>query len=183
MTGMELRHHLQLTAPVRQALIDLYRDVRAPLLHLPNYRPAVFAERLERHGCEPGFEAVIGRDRGQAVGYAYGNTIGPGDRWWSRMDKPVPEELAARPTLALKEIGVRTPWRGTGTARRIHDELLAGRGEEQVTLMVNPAAGDGKVLALYEAWGYEAVNEVRPNPEAPPLIAMLRPIRPEGSRP
>ncbi|MFH8386676.1 hypothetical protein ACH4E7_38075 [Kitasatospora sp. NPDC018058] len=40
--------------------------------------------------------------------------------------------------------------------------------------MVNPTAGDGKVLALYESWGYEAINEVQPNPDAPPLVAMIR---------
>lgn len=43
-----------------------------------------------------------------------------------------------------------------------------------MTLMVNPAAGNGKVLALYESWGYRAVNRVQPSPKAPPLIAMLR---------
>ncbi|GAB2720291.1 GNAT family N-acetyltransferase [Kitasatospora kifunensis] len=170
-------HHYQVISAVRQTLIDLYADVRAPLLHLPNYAVSTFAERLGRHGTEPGFEAVVGYDQGHAVGYVYGNTIRFGDRWWTRMARPLGEEITAEPTLALKELGVRIPWRGTGAARRIHDELLAGRAERRVTLMVNPAAGDGKVLALYQSWGYEAVNEVRPSPEAPPLVAMLRDCR------
>ncbi|MFC9331674.1 GNAT family N-acetyltransferase [Kitasatospora sp. NPDC057015] len=176
MTDIELRIHPRLTAPVRRTLIEVYSDVRAPLLHLPNYAVTAFAGRLDRHSSEPGFEAVIGYDAGQPIGYAYGNTIEHGDPWWSRMSRPTPGQITARPTLALKEIGVRTRWRGTGVARRIHDELLAGRSEEQVALMVNPAAGDGKVAALYQAWGYEPVNEVRPTPEAPPLIVMIRPI-------
>ncbi|MDH6129566.1 hypothetical protein [Kitasatospora sp. GP82] len=90
------------------------------------------------------------------------------------MAEPMPQKIITSPTLALKELGVRGPWRGTGVARRIHDELLAGRGEDRMTLMVNPAAGDGKVLALYKSWGYEAVNRVQPSPDAPPLIAVIR---------
>jgi hypothetical protein len=46
--------------------------------------------------------------------------------------------------VALKEIGVRPAWRKTGTARRIHDTVFAARDELYVTLMVNPAAGDGR---------------------------------------
>ncbi|WP_030271172.1 acetyltransferase [Streptomyces sp. NRRL B-24484] len=174
MTGIELRHYYDLAHPARQTLIDVYSDVRAPLLHLPNYAVETFAERVDRHASEPGFEVVFAYDQGQPAGYAYGNTIEGGDRWWTRMAKPLPAEITSTPTLALKEIGVRIPWRGTGLARRIHDELVTGRTEKRVTLMVNPAAGDGKVLALYESWGYEAINEVRPSPDAPPLIAMLR---------
>ncbi|MBV6701255.1 GNAT family N-acetyltransferase [Kitasatospora aureofaciens] len=178
MTEIVLRQHHELTASVRRTLLDLYADVRAPLLHMPNYAVQTFAERLDRHGGEPGFEAVVGYDRGEPVGYAYGNTIESGDRWWTRMAKPMTPEVTADPTFALKELGVRIPWRGTGIARSIHEELAGGRAEERITLMVNPAAGDGKVLALYEAWGYEAVNEVQPNPDAPPLVAMIRACRP-----
>ncbi|MEV8328323.1 GNAT family N-acetyltransferase [Kitasatospora sp. NPDC056731] len=173
MTGIELRHHHELTDAVRHELAALYADVRAPLLHLPNYALPTFTERLQRHGVEPGFEAVIGYTGTVPVGYAYGNTVEAADRWWTRMARPMPHRLTATPVFALKELGVRTPWRGTGVARRIHDALLAARPEERATLMVNPAAGDGKVHALYRAWGYEDVNEVRPHPDAPPLIAML----------
>ncbi|MET8627424.1 GNAT family N-acetyltransferase [Kitasatospora sp. NPDC004669] len=175
MIDVELRHYRELTEEARTALIDVYADVRAPLLHLPNYALDTFTDRLDRHGSEPGFEAVIGYDHGEPVGYAYGNTIQDGDRWWTRMNRPMAAEVTSLPTLALKEIGVRAPWRGTGVARRIHEELLSDRTEPQVTLMVNPAAGNGKVVSLYETWGYKAVNEVQPSPEAPPLVAMVRP--------
>lgn len=90
------------------------------------------------------------------------------------MAEPLPDGFTEVSTLVIKEIGLRIPWRGTGTARRIHDDLLAGRTEERVTLMVNPLAGDGKVQALYESWGYEAFNSQRPSPESPRLTAMVR---------
>lgn len=159
---------------VRQTLLDVYADVRAPLLHLPNYRVETFAERLDRHGTEAGFGVVLGYDGDEAVGYAYGNTLAEDDRWWSRMKQPLPDGFTAVSTVALKEIGVRIPWRGKGIAKRIHDEFLAGRAEERVTLLVNPLAGDGKVQALYESWGYQPFNEQQPSPDAPRLVAMIR---------
>ncbi|MBP0448656.1 GNAT family N-acetyltransferase [Kitasatospora sp. RG8] len=174
MTEPDLRHFPELTPLARQTLIDLYSDVRAPLLHLPNYAVPTFAERLDRHGGEPGFEAVLGYDQDEPIGYAYGNTIESGDRWWTRLAEPMTSKLTADPVFALKELGVRSPWRGTGAAHRIHEELAGNRPEKCITLMVNPAAGDGKVLALYEAWGYKAFNKVQPNPDAPPLVAMIR---------
>ncbi|MCC9307470.1 GNAT family N-acetyltransferase [Kitasatospora sp. RB6PN24] len=172
---MELRHHTELTPDARQGLLDVYADVRAPLLHLANYRVEAFAERLDRHSEEPGFELVLGYDGDVPIGYAYGNTADADDRYWKRMAEPLPDGFTDTPVLVIKEIGVRIPWRGTGTARRIHDELLAHRTEGRVTLMVNPLAGDGKVRALYESWGYQAVNSQQPSPDSPRLTAMLRP--------
>ncbi|WP_455357160.1 GNAT family N-acetyltransferase [Streptomyces sp. SYSU K217416] len=171
--NVELRHYTD-TDGVWQTLLDVYADVRAPLLHLPHYAVDAYAERLARHAAEHGFEAVIGYDGEEAVGYAYCNKVDPGNRWWKRMDPPLPDRITAGPAVALKENMVRGPWRGTGTARRIHDELLAHRPEERVSLLVNPAAGDGKVLRLYETWGYEAISSQTPSPGSPPLTAMIR---------
>ncbi|GAA2749288.1 GNAT family N-acetyltransferase [Kitasatospora cinereorecta] len=172
---IELRHHTDLTAQVNQDLLAVYADVRAPLLHLANYRVEAFAERLDRHVGDPGFELVLGYDGDLPIGYAYGNTVDAGDRYWKRMAEPLPEGFTNTPVLAIKEIGVRTPWRGNGTARRMHDELLARRSEDRVTLMVNPLAGDGKVQAVYESWGYRAINSQPPSPDSPRLAVMVRP--------
>ncbi|WP_282697572.1 GNAT family N-acetyltransferase [Streptomyces sp. CC208A] len=156
-------------------LIAVYAKVREPLLHLPNYAVPTFAERLERHSGEPGFGAVLAFDAEERpVGYAYGNTVESGDRWWTRMGE-VDTEFTGSPALALKEIGVTVPYRGTGLARRIHDELIAGRSEAHVSLMVNAAAGDGKVQRVYESWGYRVIGTSRPSPESPLLSAMIRP--------
>jgi hypothetical protein len=61
--------------------------------------------------------------------------------------------------------------RGTGAARQIHDELLRGRPEERVTLLVE--RDHPKVRALYEAWGYEWFGELLPFPDAPLYDAMV----------
>lgn len=81
------------------------------------------------------------------------------------------------PAVALKETGVRPAWRKTGTACRIHDALLATRHEPYVTLMVNSAAGDGKVHALYRSWGYEDIGQSQPSPASPVLTVMIRDTR------
>ncbi|MFI5982079.1 GNAT family N-acetyltransferase [Streptomyces sp. NPDC051555] len=158
-------------------LIAVYAKVREPLLHLPNYAVPTFADRLERHGREPGFVVVIAFDNeGNPVGYAYGNTVEAGDRWWTRAEGVDPKHTT-EPCLALKEIGVTVPHRGTGLARRIHDRLLARRTEPVVALMVNPTAGDGKVQRVYKAWGYETIGSAQPSPDSPPLVMMLRSTR------
>jgi GNAT superfamily N-acetyltransferase len=160
----------------RGDLVDVYADVRSALLHLPNYAVTAFGERLDRHGAELGFVAVLAYADGFPVGYAYANTIEHGDRYWERTS-PVPaDEYTARPVAALKEIGVRSAWRKTGTARRIHDALLGTRTEPFVTLMVNPAAGDGKVHALYQSWGYNDIGQSQPSPSSPLLSVMIKPI-------
>jgi hypothetical protein len=136
-----------------------------------------YGERLARHASDPGWEAVIGYDGIEPVGYAYVNALTPDDRWWRRMTTTLPKGCTDISTLALKEIMLRVPWRGTGTARRIHDELLSDRAEEQVSLLVNPLAGEGKVKALYESWGYEAISTQQPSADGPVLTAMLRATR------
>ncbi|MEV7158498.1 GNAT family N-acetyltransferase [Streptomyces misionensis] len=165
------------TAAVRGDLLDVYAEVRAPLLHLPNYAITAFGERLDRHGAEPGFAAVLAYADGQPIGYAYANTIEHGDRYWQRTTAPPADQYTQQPAIALKEIGVRPAWRGTGSARRIHDELLLTRDEPYVTLMVNKAAGDRKVHAVYRSWGYADIGQSQPFPTSPLLTVMIRATR------
>lgn len=173
---IELRTFTDLE-PIRGNVIDVYAEVRAPLLHLPNYAVTAFGERLDRHGAEPGFTAVIAYADGLPVGYAYGNRIEHGDRYWQRTAPEPAQEHTSRPAMALKEMGVREAWRKTGTARRMHDAFLAAREEPYVTLMVNPAAGGGKVHALYRSWGYEDIGQSQPSPASPVLTVMIRATR------
>lgn len=116
---------------------------RAPLLHLPNYAVRAFGERVDRHSTEQGVTAALAYANGHPAGYAYEH----GERYWQRTSPTPADKYIERPAVALKEIGVRPTWRKTGTARRIHDALLAARDEPYVTLMVDLAAGDGKVQA------------------------------------
>lgn len=174
--SIELRHFRDIE-PVWDTLIEVYAEVRADRLHDPHYSVERYGERLARHASEPGWEAVVGYDEDQAVGYTYANTIEYGDRYWKRITSPLPDALTMIPTLALKEIMVRVPWRKTGASIGIHDSLLSQRSETQVTLMVNPLAGDGKVHHLYETWGYRDIGESQPSPDSPVLMAMVRAVK------
>ncbi|MGW1887773.1 GNAT family N-acetyltransferase [Streptomyces sp. NPDC001970] len=164
-------------ALARDDLIAVYSDVRAELLHLPNYAVSTFAERLDRHGNDPGFAAVLAyAESGEPVGYTYSNVVQADDRWWQRITPAPAPQYTERPAVALKELGVRVPWRKTGTSLRLHDALLAHHPDEPyVSLMVNPAAGDGKVQRLYESWGYRSIGTSQPSPHSPVLTAMARP--------
>ncbi|MFE1556118.1 GNAT family N-acetyltransferase [Streptomyces sp. NPDC058734] len=172
---VSLHRHTTYTPQVRDVIGQLYAEVRADLLNHPNYRLEVFLERLDRHGTEPGWTAVLAHaPDGAPVGYAYANSIAPGDRWWKRLNIPAPRTFTNRDALAVKEIGLIPAWRGIGLSRQIHDALLAGRAEPHTTLMVNPAAGDGKVMRLYQGWGYKEIGVVQPSPESPWLVCMGR---------
>jgi GNAT superfamily N-acetyltransferase len=176
--ALELRTTTSLD-PVRDDLVDTYAAVRAPLLHLPNYSVISFGERLDRHGSEPGFTAVLAYVDEQPIGYAYGNAIKHGDRYWQRTHPTPDAAYTKHPAFAVKEIGVRPTWRGTGCARRIHDALLTAREEPELyaTLMVNPAAGDGKVHAIYRSWGYQDIGQSQPSAASPVLSVMIRKLR------
>ncbi len=175
--GIELRHAVEIDS-VWNTLIDIYAEVRADQLHQPHYSVERYAERLTQHAAQPGWEVVVGYDGAEPVGYAYVGTLsGSKDRWWQRMTPSLPEDCTGTPTVALKEIMLRVPWRGKGIARRIHDDILAHRSEEQVILLVNALAGNGKVKTLYEEWGYWKIGEQQPSPDGPVLTAMLRATR------
>lgn len=118
--------------------------------------------------------AFVADEQDSPIGYAYANTIDSDDRWWKRVTPSPAAEYTDRHAVALKEIGVRIPWRGTGIVRRIHDALLADRNEPYITFMVNPLAGNGKVHRLYESWGYEDIGQSQPSAASPVLTAMAR---------
>ncbi|MGK5544980.1 GNAT family N-acetyltransferase [Streptomyces sp. URMC 127] len=168
---------------VRQTILDLHVEVRGDfgLLDRPFNSVERFDERLLAYAQRPGWETVVARTPGgELVGFCFGTPLGADTRWWASMINPLPDgyttETGTR-TLAFQEICVRKPWRGHGVARRLHDKLLAGHPEERVTLLVNPAAGDGKLKAVYESWGYEEIGRQQPFEDSPQFAVMMRPLR------
>ncbi|NGO45532.1 GNAT family N-acetyltransferase [Streptomyces ureilyticus] len=176
--SLDLRHCTNIDQ-VRQTIVDIHVEVRQSDLGLTGsfYSAERFNDRLTSHRTEPGWEAVIAYDGTEPAGFAYATPLGPDTRWWTSMTAPLPGGYTietGKRTLALNEIVLRRPWRGTGLAHRIHEQLLAGRGEERVTLLANPMAGDGKVQAVYERWGYEKIGEQQPFPDSPVFASMMR---------
>lgn len=161
-------------AEVRDQLLALYARIYADRLGEEFHSVERFAERLGWNAEIPGFSVAVGFEDDHAVGYAYGCTLQPDTRWWNGLRTPVPEgatgETGQR-TFALSELMVVEEARGTGAARSIHDELLRGRPEQRVTLLVERS--HPKVRELYEEWGYRWFGEVIPFPDAPIYDAML----------
>ncbi|RPK36348.1 hypothetical protein EES37_27120 [Streptomyces sp. ADI91-18] len=168
---------------IRPTLVGVYAEVyEKEIGEDPFFSVDRFEGRLTGHSSRPSWEAVVAYDGGEAAGYAYAATLPQNTGWWAHMLQPLPEadttEDGTR-TLALFEIMVRAPWRGTGLAHRIHEELLASRTEERVTLLVEP--GHPKVKTLYEGWGYQHIGDQQPFPDAPVYTTMLRALRCDGS--
>lgn len=173
---VQLRRYTANDLPeIRPVLLDVYAEVYADTLHVPFTSLARFDQRLTNHAGGAGWEAVIGYDGDQPVGYAYGAPLRRGARWWSHMTTPLPKGFAEEDgsrTLALFELMVRAPWQGTGAAHRIHEDLLRPRPEERVTLLCDPE--HPRVLALYASWGYRHVGDQQPFPDGPRFSVLVR---------
>lgn len=122
--------------------------------------------------------ALASTSDGEPVGIAYGFPLGPQTGWWDQLTEPVSEDMRredGRRTFGLMELAVRAPWRGQGTARRLHETVLGGTDAERVLLNVHP---DSKAaVAAYRAWGYRKVGEARPWEGADLYDVMLLDLR------
>ncbi|MGW6456294.1 N-acetyltransferase family protein [Streptomyces sp. NPDC055078] len=167
---------------IRQSILDIHAEVRLGDFGLtgPFYDVERYDERLSAYASRPGWTAVIGYEGGDPVGFCFGFPLGAATKWWSVMTEPLPAEYVredGKRTVALNEIVVRKPWRGQGVAWQLHEAWLSNRTEERVTLLVNPAAGNGAVQAVYEAWGYRKIGEQKPFPDSPVFASMMRKVR------
>ncbi len=107
-------------------------ELRAPLLHLPNYAVTAFGERLDRHGTEPGFVAVLAYADGHSVGYVHGNTIEHGDRYWQRTSP------ALRKTGTARQIHLYASGRTCSNGRRPSRPAYRRRIEKRIRPRNNP---------------------------------------------
>lgn len=171
---------------VRQLILDIHVEVRGEfgLMDRPFYHRDRFDERLTAYSSRPGWEAVVGYQGEEPVGYVFAVPLGENTGWWSAEQDRHPDEYVkedGKRTLALNEILVRKPWRGAqgqGAARALHEELLSQRQEDRVTLLVNPALSDGRLKAVYESWGYQQIGRQQPFDDSPVFATMLRdPLR------
>jgi GNAT superfamily N-acetyltransferase len=174
---LTVRHYTTDQVPeVRSTLLEVYAEVYADdIASDPFAGLDRFAGGLDGWSSRPGWSCAVGYDDDQVVGYAYGAVLPQGARWWGGLLTEVDEDLVRETgtrTYALSELMVRVPWRKTGTARQLHDALLAERTEERATLLVRQS--HPKVHALYESWGWRTIGDLRPRIEHAPLMhAML----------
>ena len=158
-------------------IIPVYEASHADVISNPFYSAERFAERVRGYMRAPGFELVAAHAEGRPIGQAFGYTLPPGARWWSGLATAVPEgftEETGRRTFALNELMVEPQWQRRGIAHALHDELLAGRGEERATLLVR--ADNEPAQTAYARWGWQKVAKLRPFPDSPLFDALILPL-------
>jgi GNAT superfamily N-acetyltransferase len=164
------REHLPQIRPV---LVDVYGEVYGHnAAQDPFHSVERFEERLSGHASGSSWACVIGDINGETVGYAYGRL--DSTREWREVLNPTEpdvREYGEQGTFGLCEIMVRTPWRGKGIARGIHDELMRLRTEARSSLLVDN--DHPKVRALYQSWGYRKVGQMQPFDDSPRYDAMV----------
>jgi GNAT superfamily N-acetyltransferase len=159
---------------IRPTLVSVYAEVYEreaaadPFLSVPR-----FEERLTGHASRPGWACVVGDVEGEVVGYAYGRPDGEAE--WRKVIDPISpgvyEYGVGRESFGLCEIMMRTPWRGKGIARAIHDDLMRERSEKRASLFVDRE--HPRVRATYERWGYRWVAGSQPFPDSPLYDVMV----------
>lgn len=155
---------------IRQTLLDVHDDAYAEEMDDEFHQR--FAWFVDHWGAHPGFVCVIayeGEDPADPVGFSYGAPSNPGREWWRDHLDPAPDPST---TFAVSELMVRSKWRKTGTARRLHEALLTDRDEALAVLLVDTT--HPRVQALYESWHYAKIGERRPFPDSPLYSVMLR---------
>ena len=133
-----------------------------------------FVEAWASRRNQPGFRLVVARSAGEAVGFTFGHGLGVATRWWSGPRTCISDDVAHEypgRTFAVIELAVVKPYRRRGIGRKLHNLLLAGLGNERVTLLVRPEAKAAQ--AAYRCWGYECVGQIQPFDGAPVYDAMV----------
>jgi ribosomal protein S18 acetylase RimI-like enzyme len=159
-----------------QVVQPLYAEVYAepPYLEGPA-EVADFAGGWARRAQQPGFRLVVAFAGDEPVGFSFGHRLRPDSAWWDGLLSPAPDEVTSEHegrTFAVIELAVRKAYRHRRIGGLLHWALLAGRSEDRVTLLVRPEAT--AAIAAYRSWGYEVVGRLRPFPDAPTYVAMLR---------
>jgi GNAT superfamily N-acetyltransferase len=170
------------------ALLRMVRPIYAEVFAEPPYGegPAEvedFVAYWQTVATQPGFRLVLVFVCHQLIGFAFGVPMDVEADWWDGLLDPVTsDETSEYPgrTFVVRELAVRLPHRRRGIGHYLHQSLLAERPEERVTLLVRPEAEAAH--AAYTAWGYRSLGRLRPDPEAPVYIAMIRnlPLKPQG---
>lgn len=158
----------QLARPLLNPICDLYDEVFSePPFFWREDESELHRERLLGLLEDPSFGIAVIRVGVELVGFAYGFTVPPDTKRWSRLMEPVSVQMTSEwpgRTFLLFDYAVRNGYRGRGIGRTLHDALLGSRTEERATLTVQPMATDTK--RIYEHWSWYQVGQVEGGPTA-----------------
>ncbi|WP_250290804.1 GNAT family N-acetyltransferase [Frankia sp. CiP1_Cm_nod1] len=178
MADIELWHH---DAHAVKVIVEELLDVYAEVYSVPSYAGDPFfsvdayADRLRAALEMSGFESVTARVGGRLVGYVHGVTLPAAMSWWLSLGeaRPVAARAAAKAgkIFWLRELMVRPDATNQGIGRRLHDAVIAGRGEPWTTLTC--IVGNEPAHGAYLRWGYRIMGCIKHTPQSPVYDAML----------
>jgi Acetyltransferases len=137
-------------------LVTLYAATHQDLAGNVFYTTDRFKEFLVLQRAHPGFELVAAWAGDVLVGVAFG------------FSRPAQDQFA------FCELMVAPEFQRRGLAKRLHDQLLSGRGESQASLFVRK--DNSPAQAAYKKWGWTKVGDVQPTPEAPNFDELVLPL-------
>lgn len=169
----------------RERLADLHMKARELTQGQESGSREDFLHRLAHDARRPGFDMVIA-ERETLVGYAFGFPLDRGGAWWQGLLGGIPQSIeqltASGHVFAMAELMVHPHYQHRGIGQRLHYELLTGQHATLGAVLVDPA-----VLPACEAlrsWGWQDIGEVRTEPGAPALRALIRLLeQPISTRP
>lgn len=162
------------------ALLRVVRPIYAEVYAEPPYCEGAaevddFAAGWSNRVAKPGFRLVLAHAGHEPIGFAFGFRLRLDTGWWDGLLDPVPADQTREHdgrTFVVIELAVRASYRRQGVGGALHRALLAHRIEERVTLLVRPEAQQAQ--AAYASWGYQPLGRLRPAPNAPVYVAMVR---------
>ncbi|WP_030569943.1 GNAT family N-acetyltransferase [Streptomyces aureocirculatus] len=167
---MDLKHYGHKDAKdIRALLLDIHDDAYAEERDDFHSRDR-FAQFVDAWSAKETWACVIGFEKGDPVGYAYGAAFSPGG-WWRGVQDPAWLTPETR-VFAVSELMVDPRWRKTGASVALHDALLGTQNADYATLFVDTA--HPRVIALYEEWGYGKLSESKPFDDAPLYAVMVK---------
>lgn len=176
-SDIKLRHYTgHEFSVIRNITIDLYREAFGYELDEPFWSLERYRQRIERHATMSGFSAIVAYTKEEPIGFAYGITLPDTTRWWATIQPPLTDPTFTHEdghrTFALFEVIVKPAHQGQGVGQRIHDELLAKRSEQRVTIATHQ--GNTHARNTYTTWGYHHIGTRQPAPPAPLLDVFVR---------
>jgi GNAT superfamily N-acetyltransferase len=134
------------------------------------YTRDAFVERTTGQARSPGFTLIAGHWAAELAGFSFGLPFTAG-RWWRGAEGEAPAELVNTDNFAVIELVVLPRFRDQGLAGRLFRTLLADRPEPYATLV---AEKRGRARAMYDRWGWRAVQSDRPSPDVAELDVLVK---------
>ncbi len=163
-------------------IADVYRQAFAgPPHNEPPEAADRFRDGLHRHAELAGFRAVAAWAPGaDLVGFAYGHTSLPGQRWHDLVAAALAPDVAARwleAPFVMVELAVRPRRQREGIGGRLHDLLL--ESTPHATAVLSARQDDADVQRLYHGRGWQEIGrDVVPVPGGDPFVILARRLGP-----